>query len=228
MTNPDNDANSDADTADGHYAPQQSRQPQQSGIELPIDEVEVAKLTQVTVRTLRYYDDEGLVPASRREFNGRCWYSYPALIRLAQVLLLRHLDVPIEHVRQVISHPDAIKGELRSQERELVARCTAIEQQLEALHSLLAPGKIGVGDLFKTLQSDEIAEGMAEVNTAFANMNEHDQEEWSKRVEQSAQEVTQLLRCNETQWDALLAADPHLDGDEPQNWQDSRFSDGEP
>lgn len=56
---------------------------------------EIAKLAGITSRTLRHYDDTGLVPPSRMGANGYRYYDADALVRLQRVLLLRDLGLGI-------------------------------------------------------------------------------------------------------------------------------------
>jgi len=56
---------------------------------------EIAKLAGTTSRTLRHYDETGLVPPSRIGANGYRYYDADALVRLQRVLLLRGLGLGI-------------------------------------------------------------------------------------------------------------------------------------
>lgn len=66
----------------------------------------------VSVRTLRLYDDMGLVSPSGRTPAGYRQYGGADLLRLQQVLLYRELDIPLEEIRQLLDAPgfDAIKA----------------------------------------------------------------------------------------------------------------------
>jgi DNA-binding transcriptional MerR regulator len=56
---------------------------------------EIADLAGVTTRTMRYYDQIGLlIPAEIGE-NGYRYYDHGNLLRLQQVLYFRELDVNI-------------------------------------------------------------------------------------------------------------------------------------
>ena len=57
---------------------------------------EIADLAGVTTRTLRYYDQLGLlIPAEIGE-NGYRYYDHDNLLRLQQVLYFRELEVPLK------------------------------------------------------------------------------------------------------------------------------------
>ena len=59
---------------------------------------EVAKKMGVTVRTLQYYDREGLLSPSGKR-NGRRLYSDRDLILLHQILSLKHLGFSLNDIK---------------------------------------------------------------------------------------------------------------------------------
>ena len=63
---------------------------------------EVTRLAGTTSRTLRHYDETGLVPPSRVGANGYRYYDADALVRLQRVLLLRDLGLGIPAIAEVL------------------------------------------------------------------------------------------------------------------------------
>ncbi|RKR76214.1 MerR family transcriptional regulator [Frondihabitans australicus] len=66
---------------------------------------EVARIAGVSSRTLRHYDQVGLLPALRSERNGYRVYDDASLGRLQRILLLRDLGVGLDEVRRILEHP---------------------------------------------------------------------------------------------------------------------------
>jgi len=64
--------------------------------------VEVARHAGVSSRTLRHYDDVGLVPPAYVGTNGYRYYDQDALLRLQEVLLLRELGLPLDAIRRIL------------------------------------------------------------------------------------------------------------------------------
>ncbi|GED97146.1 hypothetical protein nbrc107697_11850 [Gordonia crocea] len=64
-----------------------------AGMEWSIQQI--ARLVSTTSRTLRHYDELGLVPPSRIGSNGYRYYDEHALVRLQRVLLLRELGLGV-------------------------------------------------------------------------------------------------------------------------------------
>ena len=68
---------------------------------------EFAKLTDVSVRTLHYYDETGLLkPAFVDEQNGYRFYDENSLERMQQILFYRELDFPLKDILKILSSPD--------------------------------------------------------------------------------------------------------------------------
>jgi len=67
---------------------------------------EISDLAGVTTRTLRYYDEIGLLNPAEIGENGYRYYDRNSLIKLQQILFFRELDVPLNEIQLIISRPD--------------------------------------------------------------------------------------------------------------------------
>ena len=87
---------------------------------------EFSWLSQVTVRTLRYYDEVGLLsPVHIDEFTGYRYYSLDQLPRLNRILALKDLGLPLEQIARILNQDlsaDEIRGMLRLKQVELEDR----------------------------------------------------------------------------------------------------------
>ncbi len=63
---------------------------------------DISRLAGTTSRTLRHYDDVGLLKPSRIGSNGYRYYDERALTRLQRILLLRELGLGIPAIREVL------------------------------------------------------------------------------------------------------------------------------
>jgi DNA-binding transcriptional MerR regulator len=63
---------------------------------------ELAKLTGLTIRTLRYYDQIGLFSPSSFSDSGHRLYSDADISRLHQILALKELNLSLEEVKSVL------------------------------------------------------------------------------------------------------------------------------
>ncbi|MCT6924428.1 MerR family transcriptional regulator [Metasolibacillus sp.] len=63
---------------------------------------EVAKQKNISIRTLRYYDQINLLTPSDKDDNGRRYYSEKDLFQLEKILILKSLALPLENIRDLL------------------------------------------------------------------------------------------------------------------------------
>jgi DNA-binding transcriptional MerR regulator len=94
---------------------------------------ELAKLAGVTVRTLHYYDEAGLLkPSSIRE-NGYRQYGKKELGILQQILFFRELEFPLAKIRSVMESPDYDEITVLSVQKKLLEEKRGKTDRLIAL-----------------------------------------------------------------------------------------------
>ena len=82
---------------------------------------EFAKLTGVSVRTLHYYDEIGLLrPAFVDEKNGYRDYDEKSLERMVEILFYRELEFPLKSIAEILSSPDYDKTAAICKQKELL------------------------------------------------------------------------------------------------------------
>jgi DNA-binding transcriptional MerR regulator len=81
---------------------------------------QVARLSGVTARTLRYYDEIGLLRPARVGANGYRYYDREQLLRLQQILLLRELGLDLTTIRGVADAEHDPVETLRHHHRRLL------------------------------------------------------------------------------------------------------------
>lgn len=64
---------------------------------------EIAKLCNVTVRTVQYYDTRGILIPSELSEGGRRLYSEDDLKQMKVICFLRELDLPIDAISQILN-----------------------------------------------------------------------------------------------------------------------------
>lgn len=80
-----------------------------------------AKLTGVSVRTLHYYDEIGLLkPVYVDELNGYRFYDESSVEKMQQILFYRELDFSLKTISQIISAPDYDKKKALTQQKKLL------------------------------------------------------------------------------------------------------------
>ena len=103
---------------------------------------EFARLCQVSVRTLRYYDEVGLLkPAHVDPFTGYRFYAATQLVRLARILVLKDLGLALDeiaHVLDQLPNDAALRELLRLKHAALRQERDALDARLRRVEARLA------------------------------------------------------------------------------------------
>lgn len=99
---------------------------------------EVSALTGISVRTLHYYDEIGLLkPTVLSEAKYRL-YDDKALETLQQILFFREFDLPLKQIKEILENPDLDKNQLwNSQKRMLVLKKERLERIIASIEDIL-------------------------------------------------------------------------------------------
>ena len=81
---------------------------------------EAAKRAGVSVRTLRYYDEIGLLKPSEITPAGYRYYDGTAMASLQQILFYRELDVPLEQIGRILNASEHDRTEALQRHRTLL------------------------------------------------------------------------------------------------------------
>ena len=124
---------------------------------------ELATRTGVSVRTLHYYDEIGLLSPSQRTGSGHRLYGADDVVRLQQIKSCRQLGFSLAEIRDLLSRPDYAPQQViqlhieRLEEQIQLQRrlCT----QLEAIAKRLrAAEQVSVEEFVRTIKEIEMVE----------------------------------------------------------------------
>ena len=62
---------------------------------------QVTRRFQLSTRTLRYYEQLGLIQSQKKDDYAYRVYSEDMILRLEQILLLKELKIPLKKIRQI-------------------------------------------------------------------------------------------------------------------------------
>jgi DNA-binding transcriptional MerR regulator len=91
----------------------------------------LSKLAGVSVRTLHFYDEIGLLRPARVAANGYRYYGDAALLRLQQILFYKELGLSLDEIAEVLDQPEFDVA------RALEAHRRALQQRLSRLRRLM-------------------------------------------------------------------------------------------
>lgn len=92
---------------------------------------DLAKLTGLTVRTLRFYDQIGLFSPSGQTASGHRLYDESDLQRLQQIVSLKELGLSLEEIKSVLA------GELYTPLEIVTLQMDRIKEQIKVQRELL-------------------------------------------------------------------------------------------
>ncbi|MGW1074566.1 helix-turn-helix domain-containing protein [Streptomyces sp. NPDC002537] len=97
---------------------------------------DLARLGGVSVKTARFYSDQGLLPADGRSPGGHRRYTPDAPERLRRIRELRALDLPLDDVSRALEGDEALSAALATRLADVRDRLIALRWQESALHAL--------------------------------------------------------------------------------------------
>jgi DNA-binding transcriptional MerR regulator len=100
---------------------------------------EIAELGGVTTRTLRYYDEIGLLAPADTGGNGYRYYDQESLLRLQQILFFRELGVPLRDIQAMMSLPDFnLLEALENHRKALQTRASRLDRLIDTVDQTIA------------------------------------------------------------------------------------------
>ena len=149
---------------------------------------EFADLTGVSVRTLHYYDEIGLlVPARVDKFTGYRYYDENSLLRMQEILFYRELDFPLKSIGEILSSPNYDKSKALSEQKNLLI---LKKERLERLISAI-DGAVKGENIMKAFDNSEFEKNKAEAKEKWGTTPAYKEYE-EKTKDYSAQQWDNL------------------------------------
>ncbi|GFI38008.1 HTH-type transcriptional activator mta [Lachnospiraceae bacterium] len=115
---------------------------------------DVSQITGVSIRTLRYYDEIGLLKPTELTEAGYRLYDNKALEKLQEIMFFRELEIPLMDIKKIMDDPNYDK------EQALLAQKSLLEQKrnrLNGIIGLIADVMKGVNTMsFSAFNNEEI------------------------------------------------------------------------
>ena len=82
---------------------------------------ELARWAGVSARTIRFYEEKGILRPRERSAEGYRLYDDSAILRLQEILMLKYVGMSLEGIQQALTQGENLPvAELLSRQRELV------------------------------------------------------------------------------------------------------------
>ncbi|MEJ8789175.1 MerR family transcriptional regulator [Blautia sp. ICN-22010] len=158
---------------------------------------EISDLTGISVRTLHYYDEIGLLKPTDKSEAGYRLYDDKALETLQQILFFREFDISLKEIKAVIENPALEKNQiLQMQRKMLVAKKERMERLITSIDRILKGDNTMDFEVFTKIELEDMynsmAANMSEEQKAIFIENYGSMEEWKKKfLEDASTEAVQ-------------------------------------
>ena len=120
---------------------------------------EISNISGVSVRTLHYYDEIGLLKPAYTAENGYRMYDDTSLQKLQSILLFRELEFPLKEIHKIVNNPNfdrrkAVNDqlELLKLKREHINRLISLAERLTKEEDYMAFKKFDRAEIEKYAQ----------------------------------------------------------------------------
>lgn len=166
---------------------------------------QLAKTAGVSVRTIHYYDEIGLLKPAFVKESGYRVYGEAELLKLEQILFFKELDFPLEEIVRIITSPNFdTMAALTDQKKYLELKESKVKRQIDTIKyaiNNLKGGEITMQTTTTPIQ-DKMEEYKKEAKARWGNTDAYKQSKertahWTKadydRLSESTKTLTQEL-----------------------------------
>ncbi|MFI8940222.1 MerR family transcriptional regulator [Streptomyces syringium] len=166
---------------------------------------EVARMSGVTSRTLRHYDEIGLLPPAWTGSNGHRYYEEADLLRLQQILLMRELDLGLREIQAVLDSQVDQVAMLREHHQRLLAERNRLETLARTVGRTIAELEEGKDNnaMTKINRPENLFEGF---EPSSAEEDAEVRERWPEAWAESRQAVETMTAEDTERWQREVTA----------------------
>ena len=124
---------------------------------------EISNITGISVRTLHYYDEIGLLKPTDKSDAGYRLYDDKALEQLQQILFFREFDIPLKEIKAVMENPALDRNHILKMQREmLLTKIKRMEHLIAGIDDILKGDNKMDFAIFNKTEMDEMFQAMTE------------------------------------------------------------------
>ena len=124
---------------------------------------EISSITGISVRTLHYYDEIGLLKPTDKSDAGYRLYDDKALEQLQQILFFREFDIPLKEIKAVMENPALDRNHILKMQREmLLTKIKRMEHLVASIDDILKGDNKMDFAIFNKTEMDEMFQAMTE------------------------------------------------------------------
>jgi len=124
---------------------------------------EISRLANVSTRTIRYYDEIGLLPPAYTGKNGYRYYDRSSLLLLQQILFFRELEVPLLEIVNILQMPifnplETLKAHRQALQKQLTRTKKLITTIDNTINMIKGDSEMAEKELFNGFDQEKYAQ----------------------------------------------------------------------
>lgn len=124
---------------------------------------EISEITGISIRTLHYYDEIGLLLPTKKSDAGYRLYDQKALETLQQILFFREFDIPLKEIKTFMQNNTLDKNQiLKMQKNMLITKKRRLEKLIAHIDDILKGENTMDFTIFNKIEIEEMFQIMFE------------------------------------------------------------------
>lgn len=141
---------------------------------------QLARVSGVSVRTLHYYDEVGLLKPARVAKNGYRQYEEQDLVKLQQILFFRELEFSLDDIQKMMASPTFDRERALQDQKHLLGlkrkRLDALMKTIDTtLKSMSKQQTMNDDELYDAFKDDDVKQYQDEVKQRWGNSDAYKQ-----------------------------------------------------
>ncbi|MEK3763922.1 MerR family transcriptional regulator [Solibacillus sp. FSL K6-4121] len=96
-----------------------------------------SKKTGITIRTLRYYGEKGLLKPAYISDGGQRYYNDDSIITVQKIVTFKYLDYSLEDIKELLEKNDSLLESLEQQKYQLLKKKKQLEQMISTIDTAI-------------------------------------------------------------------------------------------
>ena len=127
---------------------------------------EVSEISGISVRTLHYYDEIGLLIPTEINEAGYRLYDDKAIERLQRILYFREFDLPLKEIKAIMDHPNLDMDKLLADQRKILnAKRERLERLVASIDDILKGENKMDFEVFSKAELEEVFQDIMKIHS---------------------------------------------------------------
>ncbi|MBQ4602863.1 MAG: MerR family transcriptional regulator [Clostridia bacterium] len=130
---------------------------------------ELCRQLGCTSRTLRFYEEKGLIESTKETYANRRKYTEEQIINIKNVLVLRSLGLPVAKIKEYLSNNIPLADIIKERKADLIASMADLNREYGLLCEALSTVENG-GDIFSEQDTEKLLTDKRHIASIFTDL----------------------------------------------------------